>query len=108
MPNVADTRVAPASMIISQRWRNDDGIMIWLILRGSKNDSVYTLQILRNAPEYRQPNLRSETKQAIHSIEVKRGLAAKSRPLACLTRRVDGLTDLFSMQRLKSRYFQQW
>jgi len=32
-------------MITSQRWRNDDGIMIWLILKGSNNDSVYTLHI---------------------------------------------------------------
>ena len=41
MPNVADTIVAPASMITSQRWRSDDGIMIWLILTGCNNDGVY-------------------------------------------------------------------
>ena len=45
MPNVADTNVAPASVIKSQRWRNDDRIMIWLILIGSNNDSVYELHI---------------------------------------------------------------
>ena len=42
MPNVADTNVAPASVIKSQRWRNDDRIMIWLILKGSKMKRVYT------------------------------------------------------------------
>ena len=45
MPNVADTNVAPASVIKSQRWRNDDRIMIWLILIESNNDSVYTLHV---------------------------------------------------------------
>ena len=47
MPNVADTDVAPASVIKSQRWRNDDRIMIWLILLGSNNDCVYTRHIQR-------------------------------------------------------------
>ena len=41
MPNVADTNMAPASMITSQRWRSDDGNMIWLILTESNNDGVY-------------------------------------------------------------------
>ena len=47
MPNVADTNVAPASMITSQRWRSDDVIMIWLILTGSNNDGVYTHHVQR-------------------------------------------------------------
>ena len=47
MPNVADTNVAPASVIKSQRWRNDDRTMIWLILIGSNNDSVYKLHVQR-------------------------------------------------------------
>ena len=40
MPNVADTNVAPASVITSQRWCNSDDIMILLILKGSNNDGV--------------------------------------------------------------------
>ena len=47
MPNVADTNVAPASMITIQRWRNDDGIMIWLILTGSNNGGVYAHHVQR-------------------------------------------------------------
>ena len=47
MPNVADTNVAPASMITSQRWRSDDGIMIWLILTVSNNDGVYAHYVQR-------------------------------------------------------------
>ena len=47
MPNVADTNVAPASMITSQRWRSDDGVMIWLILTGSINDGVYAHHVQR-------------------------------------------------------------
>ena len=47
MPNVADTNVAPASMIKSQRWRSDDGTMIWLILTGSNNDGVYVHHVQR-------------------------------------------------------------
>ena len=47
MPNVADTNVAPASMITSQRWRSDDGIMIWRILTVSKNEGVYAHYVQR-------------------------------------------------------------
>ena len=47
MPNVADTNVAPASMITSQRWRSDDGIMIWLVLTGFNNDGVYAHHVQR-------------------------------------------------------------
>ena len=47
MPNVADTNVAPASIITSQRWRSDDGIMIWLILTLFNNDGVYAHRVQR-------------------------------------------------------------
>ena len=64
MPNVADTNVAPASMIKSQRWRTDDGIMIWLILKGFNNDGVYAhhvqrahLNIARLIPDQQQNKL---------------------------------------------------
>ena len=47
MPNVADTNVAPASMITSQRWCSDDGIMIWRVLTMSNNDGVYAYHVQR-------------------------------------------------------------
>ena len=47
MPNVADTNVAPASIITSQRWRSDDGIMIWRIPTVSNNDGVYAHHVQR-------------------------------------------------------------
>ena len=47
MPNVADTNVAPASIITSQRWSSDDGIMIWLILTGSNNYGAYAHNVQR-------------------------------------------------------------
>ena len=47
MPNVADTNVAPASIITSQRWSSGDGVMIWRILTGSNNDGAKAHHVQR-------------------------------------------------------------